>query len=161
MFVTGGCQVVAGLLPVSAQYAHRRPSPGRRLDCGHRPQDVRAHWHWIPLGQVTAASETSVRHSLCPSSLLNSSLVVVRSSARTSDCSEAASQRGLCCAFAKACCPLDGSTTQENCSKVRKCHLPCRQEVLEDMPPFLGGGEMIEVMTCQLPLALARAHHPF
>ena len=36
----------------------------------------------------------------------------------------------------------------------RKYCSPCRQEVLEDMPPFLGGGEMIEVMTHQFPLAL-------
>ena len=36
----------------------------------------------------------------------------------------------------------------------RKYSSPCRQEVLEDMPPFLGGGEMIEVMTHQFPLAL-------
>jgi hypothetical protein len=38
----------------------------------------------------------------------------------------------------------------------RKYHSPCRQEVLEDMPPFLGGGEMIEVMTHQFSLALMR-----
>ncbi len=33
----------------------------------------------------------------------------------------------------------------QNAPCLKQCLHACRQEVLEDMPPFLGGGEMIEV----------------